>query len=194
MRCFVAVELSEEIKGRLVELQRRCALLDRSVRWTGPEQMHLTLKFLGEVSDADIASVAETMSSVAARQSPITFLVRGVGCFPPGGAVRIFWVGVEESSGTLARLQAYCEESFARLGFARERRSYTPHLTIGRIKDASHSLHIRDVARRELSFEAGRQRVDELVLFQSVLSDAGAMYVPLARAALGPKPAGARTL
>ncbi len=190
MRCFVAIELSDEVKGRLVELQGRLAALDRMVRWVDPEHMHLTLKFLGEVPDADVASVAETMTAVAARQSPISFSVRGAGCFPPGGAARVLWVGVEESSGTLARLQGYCEEAFAKLGFARERRSYTPHLTIGRVKDAGSSLQIREWIRKEAHADAGRQRVDQLVLFQSILSSEGSTYIPLAHAPLGPRPAG----
>ncbi len=187
MRCFIAVELSEEIRRKLVELQRRCAPLDKTIRWVAPEQMHLTLKFLGEVPDGRITAVAEAMTAVAVKQSPITFAVRGVGCFPPGGAARIFWVGVEEPTGTLARLQASCEETFARLGFARERRSYTPHLTVGRVKDASYSLQIRETARKEANFDAGRQRAGEIVLFQSILSAEGSTYVPLARALLGPR-------
>jgi 2'-5' RNA ligase len=188
MRCFVAIELADEIKKELLALQGRNAALDRAVRWVSPEQMHLTLKFLGEVPDANLPAVCEAMASVASKYSPITFAVRGVGCFPPGGAVRIFWVGVEEPTGTLGRLRNACEDAFASLGFAPERRSYTPHLTLGRVKDPESSLQIREAARREGGFDAGRQRAEQIMLFQSILSPQGSTYVPLARAQLGPRP------
>lgn len=187
MRCFIAIELADEIKKQLVALERRNAPLDGSVRWMPSEQMHLTLKFLGEVPDANLPATCEAMTAVAAKYSPVNFSVRGAGCFPPGGAVRIFWVGIEEPTGTLGRLRNACEDAFASLGFARERRSYNPHLTLARVKDPTNSLQIREAARKEANFDAGRQRADEIVLFQSILSPQGSTYVPLARASLGPK-------
>lgn len=187
MRCFIAIELTDDIKKQLLALQRRHAALDRALRWTTPEQMHLTLKFLGEVPDADLSTTCEAITAVAAKYSPITFSVREVGCFPPGGAVRIFWVGIEEPTGTLGRLRNACEDAFAGLGFARERRSYTPHLTLARVKDPEGSLQIREATRKEAGFDAGRQRAEEIILFQSILSPQGSKYIPLARAPLGPK-------
>jgi len=187
MRCFIAIELPEEVRNQLLTLQRRQAALDRGIRWTQPEQMHLTLKFLGEVPDAEVLRTGEAMAAVATKFSPITLAVRGVGCFPPGGAVRILWVGIDDPTGVLGRLRNACEEAFASLGFARERRGYTPHLTLGRVRDPGFSVQIREAVRKEAGFDAGRVRAEEVVLFQSILSPAGSTYIPLSRARLGVK-------
>jgi 2'-5' RNA ligase len=188
MRCFVAVELSDEIRRQLGALQRRHAALDRAVRWTPPEQIHLTLKFLGDVPDSLLPQVCAAMESAAESQSPVEFEVKGAGCFPPGGAPRVFWAGVEEPSGALARLRDACEAAFVPLGYPRENRAFSPHLTLARVKDFRAGRSIRDAAAREAGFRAGRQRAGEIILFESVLAPAGATYRPLARAPLGGAP------
>jgi len=185
MRCFVAVEVSGEIKAQLACIQARHRDLDRAVRWVDPAQIHLTLKFLGEVPEADLPAVLQVLNEVARRSAPFEFGVRGTGCFPPGGAARVLWVGIEESSGALGRLREACESAFAELGFAREGREFRPHLTLGRIREARRSAEIRAAARAESAFYAGTQRADSIVLFQSILSGAGARYQALGRALLG---------
>lgn len=184
MRCFVAIELSDEIRRQLHALQRRHAALDRAVRWARPEQIHLTLKFLGEVADAMLPRVCAVVQSVAAAHAPFEFGVKDAGCFPTGGAPRVFWAGVEEPSGDLARLRDACEAAFVPLGFPKEDRAFSPHLTLARVKDFRAGRSIRDAAGREAGFRAGRQRAAEIVLFESVLALAGATYIPLARAPL----------
>lgn len=185
MRCFVAVEVSDQIKAQLACIQSRYRDLDRAVRWVDPAQIHLTLKFLGEVPETDLPAVSESLNGVARRFAPFEFTVRGTGCFPPRGAARVVWVGVEESSGALGQLREACESAFAGLGFAREGREFRPHLTLGRIREVRRSAEIHAAVRAEAAFCAGTERADSIVLFQSILSAAGARYQPLRRALLG---------
>jgi 2'-5' RNA ligase len=165
-------------------MQSRHAALDRAVRWTRPEQIHLTLKFLGEVPDPDVPAVCDAMVAVAGRFGPVEFAVRKAGCFPPGGSARIFWAGLDEPTGRLARLRDACEDAFTDMGYPREDRAFKPHLTVGRVKDPRSSRQVRNTAAAEAAFDAGRQTADEIVLFQSILAPQGATYVALSRASL----------
>lgn len=145
--------------------------------------MHLTLKFLGDVSDGQLPNVCEAVKSAAAQSQPFEFSVTGVGCFPKGGAVRVLWVGVEDASGELAKCQAAIESAVEPLGFPRESREFSPHLTLGRVKDAPASSRIRD-ALRNAAITPMVQAVDSVVLYESQLSPGGARYTPVCREAL----------
>ncbi len=182
---FAAIELDSELRRRLIRLQTDIGVHEGGLRWLTPEQMHLTVKFLGEVPDDLIPAVCEALDGVAADCEPFAFQVRGVGCFPPRGSVRIVWAGLEEPTGRLRRLQAACEQVFAGLGFKQEHRSYTPHLTLARVRNASLSSSLRAGAERNGAFAAGRQEADEIVLFESVLRREAAQYRVVARCPFG---------
>lgn len=187
MRCFLAIELPKQIRSRLATLQDRLRLQTRGVRWTPTEQIHLTLKFLGEVPDGEVAAVCQRAAAVAARFQPLDLEVRGAGCFPPGGAVRIVWAGLADPSKALPDCQQACEDACAELGFKPENRAFQPHLTIGRVRNATDSRRIREVVAGEASFAAGRFTAAELVCFQSVLRPTGPTYTILSQAPFGGK-------
>lgn len=171
------------MKSAIADLRKRFRDVDRAVRWTRPEQMHLTLKFLGDVSDAQLPAVCEAVRAAAARQSPLELTAAGVGCFPGGGPVRVLWVGVGDTSRGLMSCQAAAESAVEPLGFPREARAFSAHLTLGRVKDASASARIRQVLPK-VSFGPVVQAVDEIVLYESQLSSAGSRYVAVCRAPL----------
>lgn len=185
MRLFAAIELDPAIRRKLTRLQTELALHGRGIRWVGDDQMHLTVKFLGEVPDADVPAVCEMLREIAQATSPFEFSVEGVGCFPPAGSVRVIWAGLSEPSGRLAACRDACEARYADLGFKPERRGFTPHLTLARVKQASLSSAIRAAVTRRPDFSAGRQCVHELVMFESQLRREGAEYVPVCRCELG---------
>jgi 2'-5' RNA ligase len=153
---------------------------DRAVRWTRPDQMHLTLKFLGDVSVGQLPAVCDAVRKAAAAHGPFEFTVTGVGCFPKGGPVRVLWVGVDDANGALAGMQTAVESAVEPLGFPREQRGFSAHLTLGRVKDASASAAIRRSLQRA-AFGPAVQSVDEIVLFESQLSPAGSRYMPVCR-------------
>jgi RNA 2',3'-cyclic 3'-phosphodiesterase len=186
MRCFVAIELPETVRDRLADLQDQMADLGRAVRWTRPESIHLTIKFLGEVPDARVSEVCEVARRIAEKYPVFDLEIAGAGCFPPRGLARIVWVGVAQPPPALFDCQRECEEAFAAMGFERENRAYSPHLTIGRANDAGLSNRIRETLGQFATFSAGGFTAGELTVFQSELQRSGAVYTPLARAPLKP--------
>ncbi len=183
MRCFVAIELPDDVRRQLGKLQQRFEDLGRAVRWVRPKAIHLTLKFLGDVLDRDLTAVSQAVDDVASQCSPFDFVVQSTGCFPPRGGVRVVWVGVTETSGTLAACQRLCENAMGALGFPKESRPYVPHLTLGRVKDPRRAVNLRERVNDHADFEAGVVPANELILFESRLSPQGAQYVPVHRAA-----------
>ena len=184
MRCFVAIELPQTVHDNLARLQERLGSLGRAVRWTRVEQIHLTVKFLGDVPDERVPAVCEAAVAVAQCFGPFELEVRGAGCFPPGGAARIVWAGITGPPPALIECQQACEQAYAKLGFKPEGRKYHAHLTIGRVRDAGASRAIRAAVEREASFLAGAFAAGELVVFQSVLRPAGPTYTVISRAPL----------
>jgi len=183
MRCFVAVELTETVRKRLAALQQRFGDLGRSVRWVRPDAMHLTVKFLGEVPDWQLPDASRAVADVARQCRPFEFAIRSTGCFPPRGNVRVIWVGVEETSGELAACKRLCEDAFSALGFPKESRPFSPHLTLGRVKDPRSAGDLRERIAACSDFEAGTVSAGELVLFESRLSPQGAQYAVVHRGA-----------
>lgn len=184
MRCFLAIELPDDIRRQLLHLQERFGLPDGLVRWSRPEQIHLTVKFLGEVPDDRLAELSEAATGAARRSAPFELTVEGTGCFPPGGPARVIWAGVPGPPEPLAACREACEEAFATLDVKREHRAYRPHLTLGRVRALERSREIRAAVAAQSAFHAGSFSVSELVLFQSVLERTGARYNVLSRFAL----------
>ena len=181
MRTFIAVELDDAIRSRLAEAQQQLRpVAGASVKWVKPELIHLTLKFLGEIDEGQVADVAEAMALAAAGAGAFELSVAGLGAFPPRGAPRVVWAGVEPHPALTALVERL-EEGLEILGFARERRPYSPHLTLGRVKDPRGASALRGRLEAGAAMSFGARRVDDLVLMQSVLTTAGPTYTPLRR-------------
>lgn len=190
IRAFVAVDLPEELRIRLGELiDRLSARIGRgTVRWVRPQGIHLTLKFLGDVGAARTEEIAGAVRSVTERHRPFQVEVGGVGCFPGPGRPRVLWVGVKEPAGALAKLQGEVEAGLAALGFPREDRPFSPHLTLARVRREASPVE----AAKAGAFVAGlpseilgEVEVGRVTLFRSELRPAGPVYTALAVANLG---------
>jgi 2'-5' RNA ligase len=180
----VGLELDEAARRALVEAQRALSDFDRVVRWIPEANLHLTLKFLGEVPEDAVEDTCEAVRRAASESSLFSFALKGLGCFPPKGPARIVWAGVEPQGGGLLECQEAVEKEMAEAGFQRESRPYSPHLTIGRVRAGRNTRDLRG-ALQAAEFEAPTQRVRELVLFESTLSPKGAVYTAVIRAPLG---------
>ncbi len=185
MRCFIAIELPQAVHDRIGRLQEQLRSRIRGVGWSRTEQIHLTLKFLGEVPDTHLPRVIDAASAVAGRFAPMDLTVAGTGCFPPHGAARVLWVGVAPPPPELTGCAEACEQAMAALGFPPENRPYHPHLTLGRVKGFDAGRQARAAIEQVAHFNAGAFTATELVLFQSVLQRTGPIYTPMARLPLG---------
>jgi 2'-5' RNA ligase len=183
MRLFIALELSDDVKASVSAIAG--ALRERlgrrvSARWISPENLHITLWFIGEVTAERAATIMQAVN-VPFLTPSFELEIRGVGAFPPQGAPRVFWIGVGE--GQESTIALYKEiTARVRPGLESERRSYSPHLTLARVK-ASHARDVRNVLR-DLAADAGHCRITAVTVFRSRLSSKGAAYEPLVRVPL----------
>lgn len=186
MRLFVALELDEKAQALLADCQQRLAELDRMVRWVRPEQIHLTLKFLGEVPDAQAVQVARALDGLAAHQ-PFEFQIEGLGTFGSPHSPRVIWVGVRMPNPALTALQDDCERALADLGFPPQGRAFKPHLTLGRVKDPRAGRDVAAAVTRAHAREAGplAQQADHVILFESILRPQGSQYIATHKVMLG---------
>lgn len=183
MRLFIAIDVQPDIKAGLLRLAGRVLTDGAEVRWSRADQIHLTLKFVGEVADELLAPISEVVRRTAQQAPAFDLQIGGAGCFPPAGPVRIVWVGGHDPSGTLLKAVQGLEDGLEPLGVARETRTFSEHFTIGRVKFDRSRGKLRE-AVQAAAWEGGRQRVTELVLYQSMLSKGSAQYTPVLRAAL----------
>jgi RNA 2',3'-cyclic 3'-phosphodiesterase len=188
MRLFVAVELS--ITAVTVLAQTAGALRLRieqrapaaRVTWVPADRMHITVRFIGEVDEGRGDAIARALREDL-RVPPFTLLFGDVGAFPPRGRPRVFWVGLSQGD---AEMRALEREVTARLAFCdvpRDARAFSPHLTLGRVREAS-SLETRDALAGLAAPPGTSSPVDAITLFQSRLSPKGPIYVPLLRTPL----------
>jgi 2'-5' RNA ligase len=178
LRLFVALELDGQAEVMLADYQHRLAALEPAVRWVRPEQIHLTLQFLGEVTDTRVMEIARSLDALSDLSS-FYFEIGGVGTFGSPRAARVIWAGVHMPNPALAALQKKCEGALAELGYAPEGRAYMPHLTLGRVKDPRAGGQIAEVVAG-LQLQASgqlRQTASEVVLFESTLGPQGSQYV-----------------
>ncbi len=187
MRLFVAVDFDEQVRRAAARVTR--TLRDRleraetyGVSWVAPENFHLTLRFLGEVSDETARLVAAAIEP-AFSIPPFEIELGGVGVFPPAGSVRVVWLGVPTGGADLAQLHAEVERRLAPLQFAAEDRPYRAHLTVGRFR-APAPARIRDAITGSAAAPIGRCTIRHVTLYRSQLSPKGAIYTSLVSAPL----------
>jgi RNA 2',3'-cyclic 3'-phosphodiesterase len=184
-RTFVAVDVSKAIRERLVSMQERLAATGTEVKWVEPENLHVTLLFLGEVDQREIVDVCRIVSDGTSRHAAFTMSVETVGCFPNPRRPRILWVGVGEGSATLVALHDELEIPLQELGYRREERRYTPHITLGRVKSDRSTQALSTELTRRADWKAGETTVTELLVMGSELTSTGPQYTVLGRAKLG---------
>lgn len=176
MRAFIALDPSLPVRERLDELIRALASRRSGVKWCKPDQIHVTLKFFGDLPDAAIQPVIAAVSDACAAFPPFPVTVRGAGSFGPRGAIRVVWAGVEELTGALGGLQRAIDEKLGPLGFPPEARAFHPHLTLGRLRDPARDPALSQALQERGDFDGGRFLADRLALYSSVLSPAGPTY------------------
>jgi len=183
LRLFIAIELDHAAKRALGRLIERLDDLPAKVRWVRPEQMHLTLRFLGETPAEQVHQIAAAMQRAASGVEPFEFVLRNVGGFPDLRRPRVIWVGVDEPTGALARLYDRLTAALAELGYQSQDRAFTAHITLGRVQRVSGDCERAQAAGAP--FAGPEQFAEELLLFSSELTPDGPRYSVVARAVLG---------
>lgn len=187
IRAFFAISLPLEFKEEIARLQDILKKTRAEVKWVRPESVHLTLKFLGQVAEDIIDPLAEAASEKASQTQALSLTLNGTGVFPGPRRPRVAWLGLAGDVGRIIDLQRGLEESAEKFGFAREKRKFSPHLTLGRIRSSKGIKEfITELDRLDpqpLEFMAS-----EVVLFRSELKPTGAIYTPLKKIPLSGVP------
>ncbi|MCW5782137.1 MAG: RNA 2',3'-cyclic phosphodiesterase [Nitrospirales bacterium] len=181
LRVFLAVELSLDLRRKVVELQRQLRENLPMVNWVRPESMHLTLKFLGYVDTSMVETVVTAIEPILTRQAPLTLEVQGLGVFPHLRRPRILWVGCAGNIPALINLVSHIEAALEPLGFPPEDKPYFPHLTLARIKHDQSQVGgvLIHSGLLEQPRNLGMLYVDRITLFRSEVSQSGAEYTAL---------------
>jgi 2'-5' RNA ligase len=179
MRLFLAVDIPEDIRRGAGDLVRDVNIPTQKVRWVKRENLHITLKFLGETPKERLGAVAAGARRVAAGFTPIYVLVEGAGVFPNKIKPRIFWLGIKGDTKALERLAEELDAALALAGFAREERPFSAHLTLGRVQVESAKGQVIRAATAHKDISFGSFTVDRLVLYESVIGPGGPKYTPL---------------
>lgn len=184
IRAFIAVELSEQVKQALTKLQGRLKSDSRApVKWTDPEGTHLTLQFLGNIDAAMTGQIAAAMEAASRGIHPFRLTVSGLGVFPGPARVRVVWVGLKGDVEILEQLQQRIEVALSPLGFKPEARPFTPHLTLGRVREEARPDERQDlgklIAGTKDSIDSPLE-VRAVHLFRSQLRPTGPIYTRIA--------------
>jgi 2'-5' RNA ligase len=175
MRVFIAIDIPNEIRTALKEVQRELRPLTTSVRWVAAESIHITLKFIGEVPDKGLDDIDTALTGLTWK--PFTVTVRGVGFFPGTRSPRVFWAGME--APTMQGLGERIESRMERLGFEKEKRAFRPHITLARANNTRIESSFVSGAAQYEEHEFGSFVVDRMFLFKSTLNPSGAVYEKL---------------
>jgi len=191
IRSFVAIELPEEAKKGLASLRRELERDEqRFVKWVDAGGIHLTLKFLGNIPSKRVTETTEAMKKAAQGLSPFFLEISGLGAFPSLKQVRVVWVGVGGELDKLSTLQQNIDSALAALGFAREERSFVPHLTVARVREGASTSERGRFGELvgSATFEGKYHvEVEAIKLMRSQLTPAGAIYTCLSVVGLGPQ-------
>jgi RNA 2',3'-cyclic 3'-phosphodiesterase len=179
-RVFLAIHLPAQIRSRAAAQSERLRELvpDASASWTREDNMHLTIKFIGEVPADAIEKLSSAASNTVNGISSFDIVVGGAGSFPKKGPPKVIWIGIDDPSGNLHELHKRLDEECAIRGFQKERRAFQPHLTIARLRKP-HSARTLASAHEEMGFEPVNVNVSELLLIRSELSSKGSKYTVL---------------
>ncbi|MDQ1640258.1 MAG: 2,3-cyclic 3-phosphodiesterase [Pyrinomonadaceae bacterium] len=184
-RVFCAIELPSLVLEKISEqiTRLRAAAPHSPASWSRPENVHLTLKFLGEIAPGRVGDLSQAAAAAVAGFAPFEILIKDTGSFPKHGTPRVFWIGIDDYSGKLARLQAKLDEECLRVGFAKDARPFNPHLTIARGRKPQGARALA-AAHKEMGFASTEVSVKELTVIRSELSSNGSNYTTISQHAL----------
>lgn len=185
LRLFIAIDMPDRVREEITELSNLLMKYDTDVKWVPPNNIHLTVKFLGSTPEAMIEAIRESLVAVASGFAPFHLLIKGTGAFPNEKHPRVLWVGVADSD-PLRSLRDRIEAKLEALGFPREGKDFHPHLTLGRVRSQRGLIALLKQLSLYRKAHFGEFSVDAVNLMQSELKPKGAEYrclhaIPLGR-------------
>ena len=179
IRAFIAIELPNNVKEFLEETSSRLKKCGADVKWVRTSGIHLTLKFLGYVKTDIISIIQNDLQPIFEEQRPFPLVISSLGAFPALAKPRVIWAGLSDPDKMVTPLVSRLEDILEPLGFKREKRPFTPHLTLGRVRSNRNSSELIDAVRQSSEFSGPTFMANHAVLFESILKPTGAEYLVL---------------
>jgi 2'-5' RNA ligase len=176
-RIFIAIDISEKAKANIAQFtdELKADFPHIRVGWEKAEKLHLTLKFLGDIDEGQLANLREAVKKTAAGFAPLALRIENTGCFPSPKKAKVLWLGIKDEAGSLPELQARLEQEAEAQGFAKENRPFKAHLTIARLREPQKSDALVERFLQK-HFEPAGFEVSEIVIYESKLQPAGSVY------------------
>jgi len=183
MRTFVAIDFSPQIRGKIGEIIEyfKTQTPDYALKWVEPQNLHMTIKFLGEVSEGHLRTIKDVLSDTLEGRSAFEIEVTGMGMYPSGQKPRVIWLGVEGSE-TLKDIHKSLDQALQKASIPPDKRGLSPHLTIARVRRNVETLIVQDIGKTLSQFKIdslGKCTIDRIVLYKSTLTPSGPIYDPL---------------
>ncbi len=178
MRAFIAIELPDDVRRKLASIQEELKKANADIKWVKPENIHLTLKFLGNIPDDKIEKIKALLDKIASRHGKFEAILFKIGAFPKLEYPRVIWVGMDKGCNLAEEIAVKIEDGCEHIGFAKEKRPFSAHLTLGRVRTGKNKVALKE---KLLSTAVKPQSfiVDKIILFQSTLTPRGPIYTPL---------------
>jgi 2'-5' RNA ligase len=179
MRSFIAINLDDSLRNEIDKATTSLRSGNWDVKWVAAANLHITLKFLGEISENTVAGLKERLLPIASHHESFAFRLKGVGIFPDKRRPRVIWIDILEPD-RLVKLQEEVEHNLLTIGFKREDRPFSPHLTIGRVRSSVDKESLLGAVETLKDKDFGNIGVNKVSLMKSDLKPGGAQYTPIA--------------
>ena len=187
MRAFIAIELSQEIKSTLSILQQSLQKTKADVKWVEPQNIHLTLKFLGDINEAQLNQISGILDEAAKLNPAYSIRISELGAFPEIENPRVIWAGVDHGDSQTKQINRILEKRLSSIGIPKEKNEFSAHITIGRVRSGKNRIKLSGELKRLNVGFTGKElqmQVSKILLFESKLSPKGPAYAPLKEANL----------
>ncbi len=184
MRTFIAIELDSEIRDYLAGIQEGLKKTGADVKWVQPQNIHLTLKFLGERDDKKIEKIKEILDAIVREKKCFAIRLFNIGAFPEIDSPRVIWVGIDKGDQETKTIAEELEDKISKIGIPKESRAFSSHITIGRVRSPHNRIALIKSLIELPEIEHKEFRADKITLFKSTLSPEGPTYDTLKEAYL----------
>jgi len=184
MRTFIAIDISDEIRDALRQIQSHLKYAGADVKWVEPQNIHLTLKFLGEIDEKKAEEVKSVLDAIGKGFGAFDITIKDIGAFPKIEFPRVVWVGLDKGAEESKRLAQSVEEGLSKIGFQKEERPFAAHLTVGRVKSLLNKDKLKAKIKDCQPPTGSPHRISSVILFQSKLTPNGPIYTKLYEAKL----------
>jgi 2'-5' RNA ligase len=182
MRAFIAIELPQEIKDSLAYLQEQLKASQADVKWVQPQNIHLTLKFLGEIDDKKLDKIIRILAEVTKDKNSFYIRISSLGAFPKINSPRVIWVGIDKGDLETKQIAKELEEKITKIGIPREERPFSSHITVGRVRSGLNRERLvqnLDNSVNNFGKDNREFQVTKITLFKSTLTPKGPIYEAL---------------